>query len=105
METIYNNDVSLAIDIDDLGVRPLEKLLPDPIEEFFSNEKTMDFTVYSAELRWNFGEKTEQDPDDDDDDDDDVGNNEYDIDPETGRCPRFFFLSSSASSFMSILTK
>lgn len=96
METIYINDVSLAIDIDDLGVRPLNKIFPDPIEEFFNNEKSMDFTVYSAEIQWNYGEKSEQDTsrlDDDDDDDDDDGNNEYDIDPETGRCTLFFFLS------------
>ena len=93
METIYITDASLAIDIDDLGVRPSNKILPDPIEEFFNNEKTMNFTVYSAKIQWNYGEKIEQDTSrlDDDDDDDDDGNNEYDIDPETGRCPLFFF--------------
>ena len=84
METMYTNDVSLALDIDELGVRPLEKLLQYPIEEFFSSEKTMDLTVYPAEFQY---EKLEKEANMilNDGDDDDDSNNEYDIDPETGR--------------------
>jgi hypothetical protein len=75
--------------MDDLGVRPLDwinfnKNLDYPINDFFRSEKTVDFTVYSAEIQSvNKEQKLTTNENEilmSDDDD----NNDYDIDPETG---------------------
>ncbi len=89
MDSIYTHDISLSIDMDDLGVRPLDwmnfnKNLDYPINDFFRSEKTVDFTVYSAEIQSvNKEQKLTTNENEilmSDDDD----NNDYDIDPETG---------------------
>jgi hypothetical protein len=89
MDSTYEQDVSYSIDMDDLGVRPLDwidltKNLDDSINNLFGKEKTIDFTVYSAEVQLtNNGKKitTNEDETAMSDDDD---RNDYDIDPETG---------------------
>jgi hypothetical protein len=88
MDSNSTNDISLSIDMDDLGVRPydwisLNKSLDYPINELFGSEKTIDFTVYSAEIQLGNNEQkltTNEDETLMSDDD----NKEYDIDPETG---------------------
>jgi hypothetical protein len=88
MDSNSINDISLSIDMDDLGVRPydwisLNKNLDYPINELFGSEKTIDFTVYSAEIQLGNNEQkltTNEDETLMSDDD----NKEYDIDPETG---------------------
>jgi len=93
MDSTYGHDVLLSIDMDDLGVRPLDwiddihKTLDDTLNEFFGKEKSLDFTVYSAELQ--FGKKLTTNEDETSMSDDGDGSNDYDIDPETGM---FLFL-------------
>jgi len=91
MDSTFGYDISLPIDMDDLGVRPMDwidldfnKTLDDPINDFFGKENTMDLTVYSAEIQsMNNGIKlTTNDDETTISDDDD--NKDYDIDPETG---------------------
>jgi hypothetical protein len=90
MDSIYQHDVLSSVDMDDLGVRPwdwidINKNLDDPIKEFFGQEKTVDFTVYAAELQSiNNGKKLTTNDDETSMSDDDDNSNDYDIDPETG---------------------
>jgi hypothetical protein len=90
MDFNSTNDISLSIDMDDLGVRPLDwinlnKNLDYPINDLFGSEKTVDFTVYSAELQLvNSEQKLTTNDDETLLSDDDDNNNDYDIDPETG---------------------
>jgi len=89
MNSTYQQDVSFSIDMDDLGVRPLDWIdmptnLDDSINNIFGKEKTIDFTVYSAEMQLtNNGKKLTTNEDETSMSDDD-GRNDYDIDPETG---------------------
>ncbi len=90
MDFNSTHDISLSIDMDDLGVRPLDwinlnKNLDYPINDLFGSEKTVDFTVYSAELQLvNSEQKLTTNDDETLLSDDDDNNNDYDIDPETG---------------------
>jgi hypothetical protein len=83
MDTTYEHDVSLSIDMDDLGVRPLDWLdfnkNLDSIDDLFGKEKTINCTVYTVVS----GNKLTTDEDEMSMSDDD-GSNDYDIDPETG---------------------
>lgn len=81
MDFIYGQDVSLSIDMDELGVRPSNWIdIDDPINDFFGQEKTVDFTVYSAEIQLtNNGKKLTTD-----EEDSSMSNDDYEIDPETG---------------------
>ena len=91
MDPVYEHDISLPIDMDDLGVRPfdwleLNKNLDDPLDEFFGKEKTIDFTVYSAEFQLNnFEKKITTDGEEETSMSDEDSNNNYEIDPETGK--------------------
>jgi hypothetical protein len=89
MDSTYQQDVLFSIDMDDLGVRPFDwidisKNLGDSINNLFGKEKTIDFTLYPAEIQLtNNGKKLTTNDDEtlmSDDDD----RNDYDIDPETG---------------------
>ena len=101
---MYDQGALLSIDIDELGVRPLNwsddnKELDDSIIDYFGAEKTVDFTVYSAEIQtFNDGKKLITTDDDSSmlDDEDSI---EYDIDPETGELKTK--LDHSFSSFVS----
>jgi preprotein translocase subunit Sec63 len=90
MDSMYGQDVAMSIDMDELGVRPLNwidisKDFDDSINDYFGKEKTVDFTVYSAELQSiNNGKKLTTNDDETSMSDDDDNSNDYDIDPETG---------------------
>lgn len=91
MDLTYINDVSLTIDMDDLGIRPqnwteTNKSLRDSFEDLFGKEKTIDFTVYSAELQITTDGKKFTTNENETSMSDDDGNKDYDIDPETGTC-------------------
>ncbi|CAF0950764.1 unnamed protein product [Rotaria sordida] len=83
MDFLYEQDGLLTIDIDELGVRPLDWIdIDETINDFNTTEKTIDFTVYSAELQFtDVGKKLTTNEDDSSMSDDE---NSYDIDPETG---------------------
>ncbi|CAF1246022.1 unnamed protein product [Rotaria sp. Silwood1] len=85
MDLMYEQDGLLAIDIDELGVRPPNWIdIDDSINDFNLKDKTFDFTVYSAEIQFtNNGKKLTTNEDDASMSDDD-GCYDYDIDPETG---------------------
>lgn len=89
MDATYGQDL-LSVDMDDLGVRPIDdwidmnQTFDQSIEELFGKEKPTDFMIYAA----GFGHKITAKDDDivmSGDDDDDETENEYDIDPETGK--------------------
>jgi hypothetical protein len=92
MSSRFEQDVSFSIDMDELGVRPFNWIdtskdmdFTESTKDYFGIEKTVDFTVYSAELQITTNGKkltTNEDLSIADDDDDDI--NEYEIDPETG---------------------
>jgi hypothetical protein len=90
MDSLYGQDGLLSIDMDELGVRPfgwidITKDIDSPLNDFFGKEKTIDFTVYSAELQLNNnGKKITTDEEDTSMADDD-GIHDYEIDPETGK--------------------
>ncbi|CAF1339703.1 unnamed protein product [Rotaria sp. Silwood1] len=85
MDLMYEQDGLLAIDIDELGVRPPNWIdIDDSINDFNLKDKTFDFTVYSAEIQFtNNGKKLTTNEDDASMSDDDSCY-DYDIDPETG---------------------
>jgi len=90
MDSVYGQDVAMSIDMDELGVRPLNwidisKDFDDSINDYFGKEKTVDFTVYSAELQLtNNGKKLTTDEEDDPFMSNDDDSQDYEIDPETG---------------------
>ena len=86
MDFINANDVSLNVDIDDLGVRPMNWTdqgkhleLDDAANDGYRFETNVDFAVYSANML-PFSQSKKVTTEDDDDDD----GSPYEIDPETG---------------------
>ncbi|CAF3377100.1 unnamed protein product, partial [Rotaria sp. Silwood2] len=82
---MYEKDGLLSIDIDELGVRPPNWIdIDNSINDYNGTEKTLDFTVYSAEIQFiNNGKKLTTNEDDSSMSDDDACY-DFDIDPETG---------------------
>ena len=77
MVSIYEQDL-LSVDMDDLGVRPLNWIdLQKNFDSPFGFEKSVDFNVFSAELRIEKNDISMSDEDDETQD--------YEVDPETGR--------------------
>jgi hypothetical protein len=90
MDSFFEQDGLLSIDMDDLGIRPLgwvdiNKDIDDTLNNLFGKEKSIDFTVYSAELQLNNNGKKIINNEDDSSMSDDDNSNDYDIDPETGK--------------------
>ncbi|UJR15086.1 hypothetical protein I4U23_002053 [Adineta vaga] len=85
MESMFAEDIAMAIDIDELGVRPADwidtpKDIDDSMNDYFNKEKTIDFSVFSAEIQLTTNIKKITT----DDEDPLISNDNYDIDPETG---------------------
>ena len=102
MDSFVEQNGLLSIDMDELGIRPfgwvdINKDLDDTLNNFFGKEKSLDFTLYSAELQLNNNGKKIIDNDDDPSMSDDDNSNDYEIDPETGKTKvhsifRFLFI-------------
>lgn len=102
---MYEQGGLLAIDIDEMGVRPSDwnediKDYDNAMNDFYGSEKTTDITVYSAEIQIiNNGKKLTTDENDSSMQDDE-DSNDYDVDPETGTLKSFFFAKLKASFFL-----
>lgn len=85
MEYMFEEDIAMSIDMDELGVRPADWIdgttdIDDSMHDSFNKEKTIDFSVFHTEIQLitNIKKFTT------DDEDPLMSNDSYDIDPETG---------------------